>query len=68
MSVHQACGIFGLSETVYYYKAKNKCEDVVIENELGALTEMSVVKQTQIWSYKNKRPCKASSNPPSNSC
>ena len=40
MSVHQACGIFGLSEAVYYYKAKNKSEDVVIENELRTLAEV----------------------------
>ena len=40
MSVHQTCGIFGLSETVFYYKAKSKNEDVVIENELRLLAEV----------------------------
>jgi putative transposase len=40
MSVHQACGIFGLSETVYYYKSKSKSEDIVIENELRILAEV----------------------------
>ena len=46
-SVQQACGIFGLSETVHYYKAKNKSEDVVIENELRKLTEVHTL--TQAW-------------------
>ena len=43
MSVHQACGIFGLSETVFYYKAKSKNEDVVIENELRLLAEVQTI-------------------------
>jgi len=40
MSVHQACDLFGLSETVYYYKAKTKSDDVVIEDELRSLAEV----------------------------
>jgi putative transposase len=40
MSVHQACDVFGLSETVYYYKAKTKCEDSTIEDELRSLAEV----------------------------
>lgn len=40
MSVHQACDIFGLSETVYYYKTKSKSEDIQIEDELRSLAEV----------------------------
>ncbi|MEN9522230.1 MAG: hypothetical protein RL065_607 [Bacteroidota bacterium] len=40
MSVHQACGLFAMSETVYYYKAKTKSEDLHIENELRSLAEV----------------------------
>lgn len=40
MSVHQACDIFELSETVYYYKAKSKSEDIRIEDELRSLAEV----------------------------
>ena len=49
MSVHQACGIFGLSEKVYYYKAKSKSEDVVIENELRTLAEVHAVTEAWTW-------------------
>lgn len=40
MSVHQACDIFELSETVYYYKTKSKSEDIRIEDELRSLAEV----------------------------
>jgi putative transposase len=40
MSVHQACDLFGLSETVYYYKAKTKSDDIIIEDELRSLAEV----------------------------
>jgi putative transposase len=40
MSIHQACEVFGLSETVYYYKAKTKSADLVIEDELRLLAEV----------------------------
>jgi putative transposase len=40
MSIHQACGLFHLSETVYYYKAKSKDDDHIIEDELRSLAEV----------------------------
>ena len=40
MSVHQACGLFGLSETVFYYKAKTKRDDRIIEDELRSLADV----------------------------
>jgi hypothetical protein len=42
MSVHLACGIFRLSEAVYYYKAKWKSEDIFIEDKLRSLAEVHI--------------------------
>jgi len=69
MSVHQACGIFGLIETVYYYKAKDKSEDVVIENELRTLAQVHTLPQAWAWSNNNKSlHCPLKYPPPPNSC
>lgn len=37
MSIHQACGLFKLSEPVFYYRAKARSEDGIIEGELRSL-------------------------------
>ncbi len=39
MIVHQACCLFHLSKTVYYYKAKSKDDDHIIDDELRSLAE-----------------------------
>jgi putative transposase len=39
-SGHKACGLFRLSETVYYYKAIPKDQDSGIEDELRSMVEV----------------------------
>lgn len=40
LSLRQACILFALSTSVYYYQAKRKPEDDQIHNELGAMAEL----------------------------
>jgi putative transposase len=40
MSIHQACGLFGLSMTSYYYTPKQREQNILVEDELRHLADI----------------------------